>query len=82
MHVQLGGHLTVDVIQNAMKSFAGVGLAQVGDDLAGGDLQGGEQIQGAVALVVVSGSLRGRRQHRQHRDGPVRGLVCGFSSTA
>ena len=49
------------------------GVAGVGD-LAGGDLQRGEQRGGAVADVVMGGLLRQAGSHRQDRRGPVQGL--------
>ena len=51
---------------------------QVGDDLPRGDLQGGEEVHGAVALVVVGGPGRGGRQHGQRRRGPVERLDLRF----
>src|SRR6476620_10505721 len=48
-------------------------IAAVGDR-AGGDLQGGEQGRGAVALVVVGSFLGQTRAHRQDRLGAVEGL--------
>jgi hypothetical protein len=74
MYVEVVGDLAVDLVQERDEVRSGVGLAQVGDDLAGGDLQGGNQVQGAVADVVVGGLLRGGRQHRQGRCGPVERL--------
>ena len=52
--------------------FAGV------DDLAGGDLQRGEQCRGAVPLVVVGLLFGPTRAHRQHRLGTVQGLDLAF----
>ena len=52
-------------------------VAGVGD-LAGGDLQCGEQRGGAVADVVVGGLLRQPGPHRQDRRSPVQGLDLGL----
>ena len=52
-------------------------LAGAGD-LAGGDLQRGEQGGGAVPDVVVGAPLRQPGLHRQHRRGPVQRLDLGL----
>ena len=78
VHVELGGDLAVDLVQEGDEVGAGVAGADVGDDLAGGDVQGGEQIAGAVALIVVGGPRRCGGQHRQGRGGPVERLDLGF----
>ncbi len=41
------------------------------DHHAGRGVQRGEQIHGAVPLIVVAAPLRGARDHRQHRGGPL-----------
>jgi hypothetical protein len=73
---------SVDLVQEDDEVGAGVGFADVGDDLARGDFQRGEEIAGAVALVVVGGPLGRGRQERQRRRRPVQRLDLGFSSTA
>lgn len=66
---------------------------QLGGNLAGGDLQGREEVAGAVPLVVVGGPCRCGGQHGRcgGRHGQYRGStvqvrssawVCGFSSMA
>ena len=57
---------------------AGMGLAQVRDDFTGGHVQRGEQVDGAVALIVVGGPLGCGWQHRQGRGGPVQCLDLRF----
>ena len=52
-------------------------VAAVGD-LAGGDLQRGEQRRGAVALVVVGGLLGQPRPDRQDRLGAIECLDLGL----
>src|SRR4051812_23444359 len=71
VHVQVGGDVAVDLVQESDEVRAGVVGADVGDDPAGGDLQRGEQVAGAVALVVVGGPGRRGGQHRQDRRRPV-----------
>jgi hypothetical protein len=46
VHVQLGGNGPVDLVQKGDEVGAGMAGADVGDHLAGGDLQGGEEIAG------------------------------------
>ena len=53
-------------------------VAGVGGDLAGGDLQRGEQAGGAVADVVVGLLLGNAWAQRQNRLGPVQGLDLAF----
>ena len=47
-------------------------------DLAGGQVEGGEEVGDAVALVVMGSSLDLARAHRQRRLGPIEGLDAGF----
>src|SRR5207342_2135814 len=47
------GDLAVDLVQERHEVRAGVAGADVGDDLARRDLQGGEQVAGAVPLIVM-----------------------------
>ena len=56
-------------------------VAGVGGDLAGGDLQRGEQAGGAVADVVVGLLLGNALAQRQNRLGPIQRLDLDFSST-
>ena len=56
-------------IQEGDEVRRGVVRAQVGDHASGGDLERGEQIERAVALVVMRRSLWRGGQHRQGRRG-------------
>ncbi len=58
----------------------GVGMPVVApvSDLAGGDLKGGEQARGAVALVVVGLFRWQSRAQRQDRGGAVQRLDLGL----
>ena len=83
MHVEVVGDVAVDLVQERDEVGAGVGLADVGDHRAGRDVQGGEQVAGAVALVVMGGPLPGV-VGSIGRVGAVRlsAWIWGFSSTA
>jgi hypothetical protein len=59
VHIEIGGDVAVDLVQKGDQIGAGMRATDLGDDLAGGDLQGSEEIAGAVALVVVGGPGRG-----------------------
>ncbi|MFJ1656889.1 hypothetical protein ACIOC2_37215, partial [Streptomyces sp. NPDC088337] len=48
------------------------------EHLAGGDVERGEQVRGAVPDVVVGAFLGRVEGHRQHRLGPVQGLHLGL----
>src|SRR5215211_4250524 len=78
VHVEVGRDGAVDLVQEGDEVGAGVAGTDVGDDLAGGDLEGGEQVAGAVALVVVGGSGRGGGQHGQGGGGAVERLDLGL----
>jgi len=80
VYVEVVGDLAVNLVQERDEVRSGVGLAQVGDDLAGGDLQGGKQVQGAVADVVVGGLLSRLlplQNHSRLRNPDSRKLVDG-----
>ena len=67
-----------DLLEEAQELLVAVpGQAGV-DDLAGGDLEGGEQRGGAVADVVVRGLLRHPGHDRQDRGRPLQGLHLRF----
>lgn len=78
VHVEFLGQLPVDLVHENDEIGVRVALAEVGDDGAGGNLEGGEEIAGPIALVVVRGPLRRRGQHRQRRCGSVQGLDLGL----
>jgi protein-export membrane protein SecD len=78
MDVEVLGDLLVDLLEEGEHVDAGVTLLAVGDDLAGADVQGGEEVGGAVALVVVGHRPGPTRLHRQRRLRPVQGLALGL----
>jgi hypothetical protein len=76
--VEVVGHVAVDLVQEGHQVGAGMRRADVSDDLAGGDVQGREEIAGAVALIVMGGPLRGGGQHRQRWGGSIESLDLRF----
>jgi hypothetical protein len=57
MHVEFGGDFAVDLVQELDELLRVVIRAQFGDHLAGRDAECGEQVDGAVAFVVMRASL-------------------------
>jgi len=51
---------------------------ELADDLAAGDVQGGEQVGGAAPFVVEAAPFGDAGQHREHRGGAFQGLDLGF----
>ena len=47
---------------------------QLADDLAGGGVQCGEQVDGAVPDVIMAAPLGHAREHGQYRGGPLQRL--------
>jgi hypothetical protein len=72
MHGPAAGH-GVDLFEEPQHVGAAVALVQVGDHLAGGDVHRGEQVDGAVAFVVVGHRGGPAAFHRQRRLGAVQG---------
>ena len=52
--------------------------AEIGDHFAGGEIHGGEQVDGAIADIVMGLSFRGGWQHRQDWGSAVQRLDLGF----
>lgn len=55
-----------------------VALVAVGEDLTGRDVERGEQVGGAVALVVMGHRAGSAWSHRQAGLGAVQGLALGL----
>ena len=74
MDVQIfrDGHL--DLAQEAQELLVPVAGLALGDHLAGGDVQSGEEGGGAVPDVVVGDAFHVAQAHRQQRLGAVQGL--------
>ena len=77
VHLQLGGDLGVDAGQEPLELDGAVAGGQLGDDLAGGDVQGGVQVGGAVA-GRRAWPARGPWQQWQDRGGTVQRLHLGL----
>lgn len=71
---QAGIGLAVDVIEKVAEVHRPMRRRQLPDHLAGGGVQGGEQVHGAVPDVVEAAPLRGAGHHGQHRSGPLKSL--------
>jgi hypothetical protein len=71
---QAGVGLPVDLVQEVAEVDGPVLGRQLADDLAGGGVQGGEQVDGAVPDVVMAAPLGDTGDHRQHRRGPLQRL--------
>ena len=72
--VQAGAGLPVDIVQEVPEVHRPVLGGQAADHLAGGGVQRGEQVDGAVPDVVEAAPLGHARDHRQHRRSPFQGL--------
>ncbi len=55
---QLARHPRIDALEELLDGGRSVALAAMGDDLAAGDVEGGEEIGRSVALVVVGRGAR------------------------
>ncbi len=74
MHVELGGYLFVDLLEELLELDRAVAGVQRADHLAGGDIQRCEEAAGAVAFVVVGGARRRAGQDRQDRSAAIERL--------
>ena len=72
---QAGLGLPVDLIQEVPEVDGPVPGGQLAGHLAGGGVQRGEQVDGAVPDVIMAAPPGGAGQHGQHRGGPFQGLV-------
>jgi len=70
----LGGIGQRDVLEEAQELLMAVTVLADPGDLAGGNLQRGEQGRGAVADIVMGAAFGAARLHRQHRLSAVQGL--------
>ena len=74
MDVEVVGDLGFESAPELKELAAAVTRKALSDDLAGGDVEGGEQRGGAVAHVVMGASLDLSGPHGQHRLGAVERL--------
>src|ERR1700689_2275270 len=78
VQVQAGGGGGVDGLEELQELLVPVLAVVGGDDLAGGDVERGEQAGRAVADVVVAAPGRRSRQDRQAGGGAVNRLDLGL----
>jgi hypothetical protein len=78
MHVELGGDVPLDLVEEAAELAGAVAIVALADDDAGGDVEGGEQRGRAVAGVVVAATRRLAGAHRQHPLAAVQRLDLRF----
>lgn len=71
----------VQEVQEVAEVDGAVPLRELADDLAGGGVQGGEQVYGAVPHVVEAVSFGDAGHHRRTGAVRSRAWICGFSST-
>ena len=64
MDIQALGDISVDHLEEIEELPGPVALIALADDRVGGNIEGGEQRGGAVALIVVHAPLRDAGQHR------------------
>lgn len=80
---QRGGHRRLDGVEEGVELGAAMARLAGADDRAGPHVQGGEEVQGAVALVVMGVPFGPAGAQRQHGRRALQGLdLWGFSSTA
>jgi hypothetical protein len=70
--------LAVELVQEVAEVHRPVLGGQLAGHLAGGDVQRGEQVHGAVPHIVKAAPLGHPRNHRQHRGGALQGLDLRF----
>ena len=78
MDVEFGRNLTVDEVEKLSEFYGTVLVCHLGEDFAGSDVQGGEEVAGPVAFVVVCTSSRCAGKERKDRGGAVEGLYLGL----
>ena len=71
---QLGRRRTVDVRKELPELRCAMAPGDAPNYLAGGDIDSGKEIRGAVPLVVVGATRDLPGPQREHRMGPVEGL--------
>ena len=72
------GEVGVDVALEGEELLVAMALLALGDELSGGDVEGGEQGGGAVTDVILGDPFDVAQPHRQHRLDVVECLDLGF----
>jgi hypothetical protein len=78
VHVELGGDVLIDRLQELQELDRAVTRVQLADHLATLNVQRGVQAGGAVPPIIVRGAFGGAGQHRQDRRGAVQRLDLRF----
>ena len=78
VHVQPGGHLGLDGIEELAELHGPVAAVALANHLAGPGVQSGEEGRGAVAHVIMGAPLHLARAQGQQRPGAVQGLNLGL----
>ena len=78
MDVQAGIGVAVDLVEEVAEVHSPVLGGQLANDLAGGDVQRGEQVDRAVPGLVEAAPFGHSGHHGQHRGGPLQGLDLWF----
>src|SRR3712207_2124752 len=74
MHLEVGRDAAVDLVEEGPELLGAMPGPTLADDRAGPRVEGGEQVERAVAPVVVRPAFGLAGAHRQHRCGPLDGL--------
>ena len=72
--VEAGGHAGVDVLEEAQELLMTMPRLALGDDLAGGHVQGGKEVGGAMADVAVRDAFDVSEPEGQERLGSLQRL--------
>ena len=78
VHVEVCRHRAVDQDQEAAELLGAMPWRHLREHLAGGDIERGVEVGGAVADVIVAAPLRHSGQQRQHRRRAVERLDLRF----
>ena len=78
MDIEIVGHVGIDVTQEREEFLVSVAFLALADDLAAGDVQGGEQRCGAVSDVIMRDTFDIAQAHGQHGLGAIQRLHLGF----
>ena len=74
VHDQVVRDAAVDEVQESLELLGPMPSGHIGDDLSGGHVEGGVEVGGAVADVVMAAPLGHAGHQRQHRSGPIQHL--------
>lgn len=78
MDIEMAWYVQIGELEERQHVFASMASPGVMEHLAGSDVQRGEQIDGAIALVVMRHRPPTPRLHPQRRLSPVQRLNPGF----